>query len=150
MMLTEAELENMKKAALVKKEILENIYDITSRRTFRGEQSEAQEFIDYLDLREPYVQELTDFSKGEGQCLKDFQIDFSNSNGVYRDVSQIIANNEDIKNRILEMDKRNNKNMQKVLDFFSGEVSKYNKTKKARQSYGFFQAQGDTESPRTY
>lgn len=142
---SEKELEELKAAALAKKEILENIYDITARREFLGEESEIDDFIAYLDMREPYYEQLAEHHKNVGAKLNGFKADFSSKNRLYRDVSQAITNAQDVADKIVELDKKNNENMGRLHKKLMSEVKNISVSKKARSSYNFFQVQSGGE-----
>lgn len=134
-MKTDAELKMILEFANRKKELWENIYDITSRRKFIGEEYEVDDFIEYLDIREPYYEQLAALNSEAGNLLKDFKIDFDNENELYREVSQLLSNISDIRMKVVGLDEENNNNMKRVHEKLMAEVKKINLSKKARNAY---------------
>lgn len=139
-------LLELKEVAQRRKELLENILSLTSRRKFKGEESEIQEFSDFLDLREPFIDEMLEYINTNCGELKEFEVDFSSNDKTYREVSQLIQSGDDARDKCLELDRINNENMQKVYNKLQMEVVKLNKAKKARNSYNFFQAQSEIKN----
>jgi hypothetical protein len=143
-------LKQLKEYAVKRKELLDSIYDITHGKRFSGEQQEIDGFEEFLNMREPYCEELSEINKNI-KDIGDFKIDFNSGDALYREISQILNAAESVAVKIMEIDKKNNRNMQQLADGLKAEVKNINVSKKARNSYNFFQMQaGQNENAPPY
>lgn len=135
-------IDSLLKLISKKKEILTNILDISSNRSFSGVEDEIDDFISYLEIRQPYFDELASVNSKISGDDKIFAEHYNNKSKLHMEVYENLSAVKSLSKEITAIDKKNNTNMDKLLKELGTKIRTIRKVQHGAHSYDMVRNSG--------